>query len=74
MKKRFLISAYVVSDWLTGAASWTILFVYRKVRLESAVETTSWDSLDDFRYLLGLFVIPLFWIFIHALAGMYLRP
>ena len=74
MNKRFLISAYVVSDWLTGAASWTILFVYRKVRLESAVETTPWDLLDDFRYLLGLFVIPLFWIFIHALAGMYLRP
>ena len=55
MNKRLLISAYVVSDWLTGAASWTVLFAYRKVRLESAVETTPWDVLVDFRYLLGPF-------------------
>ena len=46
MNKRILIAAYVISDWLTGAASWTVLFTYRKVRIESALETTIWDVMD----------------------------
>ncbi|MDA0303602.1 MAG: sugar transferase [Bacteroidetes bacterium] len=74
MNKRILIAAYVISDWLTGAASWTVLFTYRKVRIESALETTIWDVMGDFRYQMGLLAIPLFWIFIHAMAGMYQRP
>tara|TARA_B110000285_G_scaffold231063_1_gene298850 strand:- start:1483 stop:2895 length:1413 start_codon:yes stop_codon:yes gene_type:complete len=74
MNKRILISAYVLSDWLTGAVAWTVLFAYRKVYIELAEETIPMDLMSDFRYQLGLFVIPLFWIFVHGMAGMYLRP
>ena len=74
MKHRGLLTTYVVSDWLAGAASWTVLFVYRKVMFEQA------DALDpaliasDGRYQSGLALVPLFWLVLHALAGMYLKP
>lgn len=74
MNKRILTATYVVSDWLTAAVSWTILFAYRKVFIEEASETTMWNLMSDFRYQLGLLVIPLFWIFIHIIAGLYFRP
>lgn len=74
MNKRILTATYVVSDWLTAAVSWTILFAYRKVFIEEAAETTLWNLMSDFRYQLGLLVIPLFWIFIHIIAGLYFRP
>ncbi len=74
MNKRLLIFAYGCSDWLSGAASWTLLFAYRKIYLESTPWSSVSDLVGDFRFQLGLLFIPIFWIALHALAGMYQRP
>ena len=74
MKRRGLIAAYVVLDWLAGAASWTVLFVYRKVMFEQADPSDFAHILGDGRYQLGLALVPAFWLVLHAFAGMYLRP
>ena len=74
MKHRGLLAAYVVSDWLAGAASWTVLFVYRKVMFEQAEALDAALIASDGRYQLGLALVPLFWLVLHALAGMYLKP
>ena len=53
MKYRGLLAAYVVSDWLAGAASWTVLFVYRKVMFEQAEALDAALIASDGRYQLG---------------------
>ena len=73
MMRRGLLAAYVASDWLAGAASWTVLFVYRKVMFEQADTLDASTIAADGRYQLGLALVPVFWLVLHALAGMYLR-
>jgi len=74
MNKRLLIAAYVVSDWLSGALSWTVLYVFRKVIFEES-QVPKWsEALSDRQYLLGLAIIPFFWLLLHGLAGMFSRP
>ena len=73
MMRRGLLAAYVASDWLAGAASWTVLFVYRKVMFEQADTLDASTIAADGRYQLGLALVPVFWFVLHALAGMYLR-
>ena len=74
MKPRGLIAVYVFSDWLAGVASWTILFAFRKVVFEQAHALDASIIMSDGRYQLGLALVPMFWLVLHALAGMYLRP
>ena len=74
MNKRLLLAKYLVSDWVTACLSWSILFAYRKVYIESAPGLSWNDVTGDFRCQLGLLVIPFFWIFIHGIAGLYFRP
>lgn len=74
MTRPGLLLAYVISDWLAGAASWTILFVYRKVMFDHAEAVGAEDILGDVRYQLGLALVPLFWLVLHGLAGMYAKP
>jgi exopolysaccharide biosynthesis polyprenyl glycosylphosphotransferase len=66
--------AYVVTDWLAAAASWSMLFAYRKMWLEP--EVIGHAPLEAFggRYRIGLLLVPLFWLSLHALLGMYNRP
>ena len=72
MRKGLLV-AYVVSDWLAGAASWTALFVYRKVVFEDSNALDFEHIISDGRYQLGLALVPVFWLVLHAFAGMYLK-
>lgn len=74
MKQPGLLSAYLISDWLAGAASWTVLFVYRKIIFDHADGVAADVIFEDVRYLLGLAFVPLFWLVLHALAGMYAKP
>ena len=60
MMRRGLLAAYVASDWLAGAASWTVLFVYRKVMFEQADTLDASTIAADGRYQLGLALVPVF--------------
>ncbi|MEY5044040.1 MAG: hypothetical protein RJA19_1267 [Bacteroidota bacterium] len=60
---------YVMADWAMAALSWTALFVYRKWAHEGI-----WPVPFDDRFALGLALVPLFWLGLHALMGMYFRP
>jgi exopolysaccharide biosynthesis polyprenyl glycosylphosphotransferase len=66
--------AYVLTDWLAAAASWSVLFAYRKHWLEP--ELFGHPPVEAFggRYRLGLMLVPLFWVGLHAMLGMYQRP
>ena len=59
MNKRLLTAAYVISDWLSAAISWSVLYVFRKVVIEE-IGPPDWSAtLADRQYLLGL-AIPIY--------------
>lgn len=69
LKKKLLIS-YVLSDLLSAALAWTVLYFLRKkietIKFGVGVEV----SLDN-KFILGLLIIPICWVTLYALWGMY---
>ena len=74
MNRRRIILAYLFTDWLSAAMSWTLLFVYRNVMFEEGTWSDWQICFEDDRFSLGLAIIPVFWLGVHAIAGMYLKP
>jgi exopolysaccharide biosynthesis polyprenyl glycosylphosphotransferase len=74
MNRNRLLLAYLASDWISAALSWTVLFVYRKVMFEGEALDQWADCFADIRYQLGLVGIPLFWLLLHGVAGMFWKP
>jgi len=66
MNKRTETIKYILADWFSAAAAWGLFFVYRKLAIEGAVEV-----IPDRKFYFGILVIPLFWILIYALIGLY---
>jgi exopolysaccharide biosynthesis polyprenyl glycosylphosphotransferase len=71
---RLLIIGYLILDWVAAAGSWTILYAFRKLRLEPEVFGSTVELVWTPRFVQGLLLVPLFWIALYALAGMYARP
>ena len=69
MNKRKQTIKYLVFDFLSAALSWTIIYIYRKIFIESQY----FDLPIEFtnRYFTGILIIPLFWIFLYYLSGYY---
>lgn len=64
---------YLISDFFSASMAWTILFLFRKMVLEPKKFGHN-DTLElDTNFYLGLVIIPLFWISLHALTGQYSR-
>lgn len=73
MKERSLIAQYIAADFVSGAASWTLLYLFRKRVIEHIGPATDWSLIFDTNYYLGLLVVPLFWLLLHWLTGQYLN-
>ena len=74
MNARLLILGYLVCDWMAAAASWSLLYSYRKLYVEPEVLGSPVSLEWSERFSLGLTLVPLFWLSMYALAGMYARP
>lgn len=74
MRTRTLRAAYVASDLLSAAASWTVLYVFRKVWVEPKALRNPVELEFNERYVQGLVGVAVFWVALYAFAGMYLRP
>lgn len=73
LNRKFQTFKYLFFDWLAAAATWSLFFYYRKTVVES--QKYGYDvmvSMDE-RFLQGLVIIPLFWVFFYALMGTYRR-
>ena len=70
-KKRTL--AYIVGDMITAATVWFGFFSYRKFTESFHFSTQELWSLifSDYKFYLGLIVIPLCWLTLYALGGTY---
>lgn len=65
---------YVVFDAIAAFVAWTMLYAYRKVEIEKVWSgyIGEWDF--DLNYAVAAVMIPMFWIGLHAVVGMYANP
>jgi len=71
MNKIRLIITYLIADFISAAGAWTILYVFRKVNLESKKFGYTDEIQFDSNYFWGLVIIPAFWLVLYALWGQY---
>jgi exopolysaccharide biosynthesis polyprenyl glycosylphosphotransferase len=70
LNKGLQTAKYIFFDWLAAIGTWAAFFYYRKTFVESKKYGEMMVSLDD-RFLLGLLLVPAFWLVVHALTGAY---
>lgn len=73
MKAKTQRIRYVVSDYLAAAVSWLALFTFRKTVIEPQKfgYRVPFDLESDHNFLLGLILVPLYWLTIYTFMGAY---
>lgn len=72
MNKKLLSFAYVFCDIVAALTTWCIFFAYRKYNVDPLFFEHFRDSmLGDFKFYIGLFTYPLYWILLHTFVGYY---
>lgn len=59
---------YLVSDLLTAALAWLVIFIFRKVELEGQEYSVVFS---DYKFYTGIVIIPLAWVGLYAIYGLY---
>lgn len=70
MNKTLLTAKYILFDYLTATAAWSLFYSYRKLHIEK-VSFMAKEAIADTSFLLGISIIPLFWICIYYFSGEY---
>lgn len=71
MNKTLQTARYIVLDFISALAAWSLFFVYRKSIDFANVSDLIKNAYNDTNYYLGIAVIPVFWIFTYFLSGYY---
>ncbi len=71
MNRNLQVVKYVTFDVLSAAAAWFIFFSFRKKVIEPAKFGYPVPMEYDERFFAGLVLIPVFWVSLYALLGMY---
>ena len=65
MSERFQTALYVVFDILSAMCVWILFFIYRDKYIEGS------SIVFDKQLVLGLAIVPLFWIILYGMLGTY---
>ena len=74
MNQRKLTSLYIVSDLFASALAWCAFFFFRKLVIERRLFGDELHITPDNSIILGIFLIPLFWLAAYFIAGYYKGP
>jgi exopolysaccharide biosynthesis polyprenyl glycosylphosphotransferase len=69
--KRRQVFKYAISDFFAALLAWTLLYIYRKKNIESIKFGIDIPIEFDQSFILGLIVIPFFWILLYYITGEY---
>ena len=62
---------YIFFDILSAMLAWTLLFIFRKVRLESLLLHDLGQIFTDSNFWRGIILVPLAWLALYSLQGSY---
>ncbi len=71
MRKRADTIQYLLFDFLAGALAWFLFFNYRKLYLDGATIHNALIRPMDKNLLMGMLIIPTYWVLLYALTGVY---
>ncbi len=72
MNRRLLTIKYILLDFLAAALAWGLFYLYRKCFIEATFSPSEFNlALQDRKFFLGIVFIPVFWIVMYSLAGLY---
>lgn len=71
MNKRIQTIKYVLSDYLAAAIVWFLLFWFRKHYIDTAHSDYQIPLGRDIKLLLGIIIIPVFWLVLYYFTGFY---
>ena len=72
MNRRLLTVKYILLDFLAASIAWGLFYIYRKCFIEGEFSTDHLELiLEDQKFFLGIALIPLFWIGLYTMGGLY---
>jgi exopolysaccharide biosynthesis polyprenyl glycosylphosphotransferase len=70
MNKKLQVLKYVIADILSALLAWNMFFFYRKVSIDQSFNLKEKILIDN-NFLLGIILIPIFWLVLYLLIGTY---
>lgn len=76
MKKfaRRIALSYILADFAGSAVAWGLFYLYRKYFIETRLYGDYFQMELGEKFYLGIFLIPIFFLFVFAMAGFYSDP
>ncbi|MRR22882.1 sugar transferase [bacterium] len=76
MKKfaRAIKLSYILADFAGSSVAWGLFYLFRKYFIETELYGEYFRMEIGTRFYLGIFLIPLFFLFVYAMAGFYSDP
>jgi exopolysaccharide biosynthesis polyprenyl glycosylphosphotransferase len=76
MKKlaRRIRLSYILADFAGSAVAWGLFYLFRKYFIETPLYGEYFHMELGNKFWLGIFLIPLFFLFVYAMAGFYSDP
>jgi exopolysaccharide biosynthesis polyprenyl glycosylphosphotransferase len=72
LNKTKLIIKYLVLDFLAAMVAWGVFFIFRKCYVDGIYNSYYLRYVwSDHKLYIGIIVIPLFWLMLHGLIGLY---
>jgi len=71
VNKRLQVIKYVIADYFAAFIAWSLFFIYRKFAVDPQIFSHFQDVLQDEKLYIGIFLIPLAWLFFYLLIGTY---
>ncbi len=71
MAKKNLVILYLLFDYASASLSWALFYIYRKISIEPEVFGYNIPIEIGPIFYLGVFGLPLFWIFLYYVTGSY---
>ncbi|TSA36894.1 MAG: sugar transferase [Porphyromonadaceae bacterium] len=71
MNQRKQLLKYLIFDFLSAGASWTLFFVFRKIYIETKKFGYPVPVEFDHSFFLGLAIIPVSWVLFYFITGYY---
>jgi len=72
LNKIRLILTYLLLDFVAAFVAWGLFFIYRKCFVEGIYNSYYMQYVwSDSKLYIGVIIVPLFWILLHGLIGLY---
>lgn len=71
MNRKVQVAKYILADILSSSVAWVLFYAFRKKFIEPEKFGYPIPFQFDTRFYYGLILIPLFWLALYALFGMY---